>query len=228
MQKDIRQKLIKLAEPDFKDFSNALIPNVNNMLGVRIPLLRGLAKELTKDDDFREYLKPSEDEYFEEVLLKGLIIAYAKMEAKERLKYIGMFVPKINNWAICDTFCNSLKFTTKNMELVWQFLEPYAKSDKEYYLRFASIMYLSFYLNDDYIDRIFAIFDDMKIDEYYVQMGVAWCIATAYVKCPAQTEKYLNNNKLDDFTYNKSLQKIIESLRVDKETKDAIRKMKRK
>lgn len=228
MQKDIRERLIKLAEPNFKEFSNALIPNVSNMLGVRIPLLRALAKELSKGNNFREYLKPAKDEYFEEILIKGFIIAYAKMDIQERLKYIEMFVPKIDNWAICDSFCNTLKFTTKNMDIVWRFLEPYAKSDQEYYLRFASIMYLSYYLKDDYIDSIFAAFDNMKRDEYYVQMAVAWCIATAYVKCPEQTKKYLNENKLDDFTYNKSLQKIIESLRVDKETKDIIRGMKRR
>lgn len=228
MQKqEVRRKIFELADSDYKEFHSKLCPNTNNIVGVRVPILRNYAKELSKGD-FIEYLENAENDYYEEIMLQGMIIGIAKMDIEERLKYIKKFIPKIDNWAICDTFCAGLKFVNRNREIVWQFLQKYINSKKEFELRFAIVMILDFYITDEYISDVINILDSIKHEGYYVKMAVAWAISIAYIKYPKITMKYLENNKLDDFTYNKALQKIIESYRVSNEEKEILKKMKKK
>lgn len=222
----IREKIFELADEKYKEFHSGLCPNTNNIVGVRVPVLRNYAKELAKGD-FRDYLTNAKDEYYEEVMLQGMVIGLAKMELEERLDYIKRFVPKIDNWAICDVFCAGLKFVNKNKEEVWKFLKQYLKSNKEFEIRFGVVMLLDFYIIEDYIDRVIKILNEIKHEEYYVKMAVAWAISVCYIKFPSETMKLLQENELDDFTYNKALQKIIESYRVSEEDKEVIRTMKR-
>ena len=103
---DLRDKLFELSDDKFKTFHSRLCPNTDNIIGVRLPLLRQLAKEIAKGD-WRNFLSNSKEEYYEEILINGLVIAYAKCDVEERLNYIESFVPKIDDWAICDSFCNT-------------------------------------------------------------------------------------------------------------------------
>lgn len=222
----IREKIFELADEKYKEFHSGLCPNTNNIVGVRVPVLRNYAKELAKGD-FRNYLTNAKDEYYEEVMLQGMVIGLAKMELEERLDYIKRFVPKIDNWAICDVFCAGLKFVNKNKEEVWKFLKQYLKSNREFEIRFGVVMLLDFYITEDYIDRVIKILNEIKHEGYYVKMAVAWAISVCYIKFPSETMKLLQENELDDFTYNKALQKIIESYRVSEEDKKMIRAMKR-
>ena len=139
-----------------------------------------------------------------------------------------MFIPKISNWSLCDSFCCELKIIKKNRERVWEFLKDYINSNKPYDIRVAVVMYLNYYIEEKYLEDLFFAFDRINNDDYYVKMAVSWAISICFVKFPDETMKYLHNNSLDDFTYNKALQKIIESNRVTKEKKDEVRKMKRK
>ena len=227
MQDTIRKKLFDLSDQNYQKFHSKLCPNTDNIIGVRLPLLRVLAKEIAKED-WREYLKNANDDYYEEIMLQGLVIGYAKADISEIIGYIEDFIPKINNWAVCDSFCNSLKITKKNMDIVWELINKCLISKNEFEIRFGVVMLMSFYINENYIDQILLLLDKIKHQGYYVKMAVAWAISVCYVKFPEKTLNYLNNDSLDDFTYNKSLQKIIESYRVDKETKIKIKEMKRK
>ena len=148
-------------------------------------------------------------------------------DIKEVLSIIKNFVPKIDNWAVCDIFCSGLKIVNKNKETVWNFIQKYLKSKKEFELRFAIVMMLDYFICEKYIDRVLTILDNIKHEAYYVKMAVAWTISVAFVKFKDKTMKYLKKNNLDDWTYNKALQKICESLRVSKETKKIIKAMKR-
>lgn len=224
--KMVAKQLFDLSDEKYRKFSASLLPDVDNILGVRLPELRKLAKKIAKDD-WRNFINVSDGRYFEEIMLQGMVIGYAKMDIEERLKYITEFIPKINNWSLCDSFCNGLKFTKDNMERIFEFIKPYLLSQKEFEVRFAVVMILDFYINERYINEILKLFDTVKHSGYYVKMAVAWAISICYVKFPNETMKYLRNNTLDDFTYNKSLQKITESLRVDKSAKELIRSMKR-
>lgn len=224
---DIRKKLIELREEEYRLFQQKLIPNQENILGIRIPKLRSLAKEIAKGD-WENYLRNSEEEHFEEIMLKGMVIGYIKVPLEQRLELIKWFVPKIDNWSVCDSFCVGLKFAKKHREEVWDFLMPYLQSNKEFEIRFAVVMLLNYFLEKEYIEECLKIFNSIQHDGYYVKMGVAWAISIAYIKFPNETEKLLLQNDLDDFTYNKALQKITESYRIDQETKEKIRNMKRK
>lgn len=227
MNKKIREQLLKLSDKNYQKFSSTLLPNVNNILGVRLPLLRKLAKQIAKNN-WSEFVENNDYKYFEELMLQGMVIGCAKTDINESLKYVSAFVPKINSWSVCDSFCNGLKFTKNNMELVWNFIQPFLSSKKEFEVRFGVVMILDFYINENYIKSVLKILDTVKHEGYYVKMAVAWAISICYIKFPNETMIYLKDNTLDDFTYNKSLQKITESLRVDKETKKLIRSMKRK
>lgn len=227
MDKTIRERIRELAEEDYQKFSAALLPNVEKIIGVRLPLLRKFAKELAKGD-WRDYLAKAEREYFEEKMLQGMVIGYVQADIEEMLAYIAGFVPLIDNWAVCDSFCSGLKFTNDNKERVWEFLQDYLVSTEEYEIRFAVVMLLNFYIKDEYISQVLMLLDKTKHEGYYAKMAVAWAVSLCYVKLPEPTMAYLKNNNLDDFTYNKALQKITDSYRVDKETKDLIRRMKRK
>ena len=202
---EIRKRLEQEAEEKYRVFSSALIPNIDNVLGVRIPKLNKLVKELYKTD-----WKPFLNQpciYMEETMLQGMLIAKTG-----DFELVKQFVPKINNWSVCDKFCNSLKCVKDNKQQVWKFIQPYLKSKKEYNNRFALVIMLEYFIEEDYLAKMFEILNTFNSKKYYAQMAVAW---------------FLKTTKLDDWTYNKSIQKIIESLKVDKPTKQKLKLMKR-
>mgnify|MGYP002508853579 CR=1 FL=1 len=223
----IRERLQELADPKYKEFHSKLLPGIDNILGVQVPKLRKLAKEIARGD-WETFLAENDREWYENDMLEGLVIASAKMDFEQRLVLTREFIPRINNWAVCDVFCGSLKDTKKHKEEMWEFLKPYLKSEQEYELRFGVVMLLSHYVEEAYLEEAFAAFDHIKSEAYYVRMAVAWAVSVYFVHFPGETIGYLKHNQLDDWTYNKAIQKITESYRVDKETKDRLRSMKRK
>ena len=223
----IRKKLEELADEEYRKFHTGLCPKSSEILGVRVPVLRNFAKEIVKEGNIEEYLENALDNSYEEILLQGMVLGLWKTSIEKFSKYLEKFIPKINSWAVCDVSVAGFKITKKNMEYMWNFLQKYLKSNKEFELRFAIVMLLDFYITDEYIDKVLQILNNIENDEYYVKMAVAWTLQVAFVKFPNETMKLLKNNKIDDWTYNKALQKIIESYRVDENTKNEIRKMKR-
>lgn len=224
---DIKTKILNEAEKDYKKFSASLIPNIDNVLGVRIPALRKIAKEIYAETG-TDYLACSNTEYMEEVMVQGMIIGLIKDKPEKILEHVKNFIPKINNWAVCDIFCGGLKFTNKNKELVWEFIQKYLNSEKEYDKRFGLVMILGYFTDDNYIDKVFQILDNFSHEGYYARMGAAWALSICYVKQPEKTFEYLKKSKLDKWTFNKGIQKICESLRVDKNTKEILKSLKRK
>lgn len=224
---NIRKKLFEMQDKTYQEFHRGLCPNVDDIIGVRIPDLRKIAKQIAKENP-REYLEKISKEYYEEKMLQGFVIGYMKASLEEKLRYLDKFVPAIDNWAICDCCTSTYKFTNQYQKEVWEYLKKYLNSNKEFELRFAIIMLMDYYLTEEYIDEVLKIYDNIHHDGYYVKMGVAWALSVCYVKFPERTMKFLKNNNLDDFTYNKALQKMIESYRVDEKTKQLFRKMKRR
>ena len=225
---NIKNRILSEADKDYQKFSQALIPNIDNVLGVRLPILRRVAKEIYTKENWQKFLEQSDFEYMEETMLQAMIIGLVKDKPENVLKLVEKFVPKINNWSVCDSFCNGLKFTKQNRELVWDFIEPYFQSSKEYEIRFAYVMLLAHFVTEDYIDKCLIWIDKFNDPRYYAQMACAWALSVCYIKFPDKTFKYLKKSKLDNWTYNKSIQKICESLRVDKQTKNMLKCLKRK
>lgn len=229
MNNKIKQELQNLADEEYGKFNQKLCPDTKKrMLGIRVPVLRNLAKKIVKEYNWQEFLNQAGDNCFEEVLLQGLVIGYAKIDIDEKLKYIEWFVPKIDSWAISDTFCPTLKIKEKDLDKVWNFILPYLKSDKEFDVRFAVIMMLDYYITDEYVGKVLEKLDKVSHEGYYVKMAVAWCIAEIGIKFNDKAMVYLKSeNNLDKFTYNKALQKMRESYRIDKEQKEILKQMKR-
>lgn len=223
---ELNKKLFELADKKYKEFHSGLCPNTDNIIGVRIPKLREIAKEIAKQNA-KEFLQTIDTTYYETIMLYGMVIGYAKLTIEERQKYLDIFVPQIDNWAVCDCCTSTYKFTNKNKEQMWKYIQKYLHSEKEFEVRFSVIMLMDYYLTDEYIEPVLEILNHIHHEGYYVKMGVAWIVSVIFVKYEEKARKLLQKNNLDDFTYNKALQKIIESNRVSKEVKDAIRKMKR-
>ena len=124
------------------------------ILGVRVPLIKQYAKDFLKDNDWIESFKNIGDSYNEEKMLKGIIIGYSKLTVEDKLKYLEEIIPCINSWSSCDIICGTLKFAIKNQDLVWDFLNKYIKSNKEFEVRFAVVMYLEYFINDEYVNKV--------------------------------------------------------------------------
>ena len=228
IKEEIKNKLKELADVKYKEFHSGLCPNTENILGVRVPILRNYAKEVLKQYKIEDLLENIDNEYYEEILLQGMIIGLSKEKDMEKiLGYIKEFIPKIDNWATCDVFCAGLKITKKNKEIMWNFIKPYLNSSKEFEIRFGIVMILDYYIEEQYLEENFKIFENVKNEEYYVQMAIAWEISICLIKYFNETIEYLKTSKLDKFTYNKALQKGIESFRISEENKKILRNMKK-
>lgn len=224
--KEIRVRLEQLSTTKYKKFSEKLIPGSRTILGVNIPEQRKLAKELAKGD-WKSYLDNALDNSFEEVNIQGFVIGYVKAEYNEVLPYIKKYVSKINDWSLCDGFCATLKIIKKHKEEFKSVLKEYALKNSEFEQRFVAVMLMDYYLSDEDIEETLIILDGLKNEGYYCKMGVAWAIATAMAKQREKTMKYMLNNTLDDFTYNKAIQKMIESYRINESDKVFLRSIKR-
>lgn len=226
-QEEILNDIKELVDEKYREFHSGLCPDTNNILGIRVPVLRDYAKSLM-DEDWKETYKNIGNNYYEEIMLQGMMIGLAKISLQEHLEYLEKFIPKIDNWAVCDITCAGFKFAKKNREKVFKFLQKYLKSSREFEIRFAIVMLLDHYIVDEYIDQVIQILDTVNHKEYYyVRMAVAWTLSIIYIKYPQKASKYLKSNNLDNETFNKTLQKILESNRVNKSDKNKIRKMKR-
>lgn len=222
----IKKRLLKEANIDYKNFSQKIMPDAENMLGVKIPILHKIAKEIYNTQDWQSFLREN-PQFWEELMLQAFVIGLVKDKPENILQYVKDFIPKLNGWGVCDGFCASLKFTKNNKKLVWKFIQPYFLSDKEYEIRFAYVMLLTYFVDVEYIDKSLSLIDKFKDDRYYAKMAVAWALSICYIKFPTQTLKYLKVSKLSQWTYNKAIQKICESLRVNVETKKMLKTLKK-
>lgn len=236
---NIKQELLSLAEPKFQAFTARLMPGVSDILGVRLPILRKIAKRIVKQGDGEAFLKTAALDSFEEILLKGMVIGALPGNPETIFPLIRSFLPCISNWAVCDSFCSSLKIAKRFPEEMWEFILPCLHSEKPFEIRFGLVMLLDYFTDAAHAAKAFALIDaipqvksgttakTMTLDEYYVKMAAAWCISIYYIRLPEETASYLACNQLDDWTYNKALQKIMESRTISPETREKIKAMKR-
>ena len=224
---ELEQRLRALASEHQAKFSEGLTPNCKPMLGVRLPELRKIAKEIAKTD-YRGFLEECPDTYFEYETLQAYVLGYAKDDIETILSYADRFVPKICDWSVNDSFCQNFSIARKYPERVFSWLMDYAKKEEEFSQRVVAVLLMSHFLVPEYIDKVLASMDILQYDGYYTKMGVAWCVATAYAKFPKETAVYLSDNKLQDWTFNKAIQKMCESYRVTEADKAYWKARKRK
>ena len=219
---NIEKELLKLKDERLQKFQEKLCPGVNNIIGIKIPILRAYAKEINGNVD----ISTIGTKYYEEIILKGMLIG---LEKKLDFEQIENYVKLIDNWAVCDVFCAGLKQVKKHKEEMWQYIEKYLNSKKEYEVRFAVVIMLDFYIEEKYIEKVLERLRKIKHEGYYAKMAVAWAYSICFIKFYEKTKeefKNINKKTLDKFIYNKSLQKAIESYRLNNKQKEELRKMK--
>lgn len=214
--------LKSLKDDKYREFSQGLCISKYEMLGIRIPILRKIAKQI-KDISFLDVVL---NNYFEEVMLEGLVIANIKDE-KLFYKYFKKYIKKIDDWSLCDTFCNSIKIVRKYQDKYFKEAIKLCKSDKEYIVRVGLIIILDHFIYESNLKDILETVDNIKLDKYYINMAQAWLICELYISYPEEIEKYLKNNHLSKFTHNKAISKIRESFRVSQSQKDYLNTLKK-
>lgn len=222
----VQQQLRALAEPGYRAFASSLLPGVDNLLGVRLPILRRLSRKMASSQGAASLAGLTEDS-FEETMLQGMIIGCLPGTPDEVLPLIAAFVPKITNWSLCDSFCSGLKIAARYPDDVWDFLIPYLSAGEEFAARFGVVMLLLYYLDDRHIDRVLALLDTVEQPEYYARMAVAWAVSACYVRYSEKTLAWLDDCRLDAFTCNKALQKAMESRCVTSAQRALLRARKR-
>ena len=219
------KELKTLADPSYLDFNKKIVFSKYEMYGIRIPILRNIAKKI-KTTNIIEFLDNTIPTTYEEIFLRGLIISYLK-DYNTFLYYFNDYLKYIDNWAICDMVVASLKIIKKNKVSFEKEIKKLLKSKEEYFIRVGIIALMDYYIEKDKLNDLFTYLDNINNSAYYVHMAIAWMVSIMYIKFPLETEEYLKNNKLPSITHNKAIQKIRESTRVSKENKDYLLKYKR-
>ena len=218
----ILEKFSELSDPKYKAFNESLIPGTSTAYGVRVPAIRNIARAVIKSSP-EDFLKVSRPDSYEEIRLRGMVIAGMKLPVSDKLPLIEGFLPLIDNWAVCDTFCGDIKLRSpEEKRLIWEFMEPLFCDPREFYARFVLVMFLGHFVEPDYILRGLGAIEALTQEQYYVRMAAAWAVSVCYVKFPGETLPLLQRRTLPKFTQNKSIQKIRESYRVPKEDKDML------
>ena len=222
----IEKELFEMSDLTNLEFHKKTInDDTRKYIGIKIPTLRKYAKILARQYELEYLLKNIKEDYYEEVLLKAILIGeYKKLKWQELEKHIRFYVPKITNWSLCDTLCSSLKITKQYKKEMWKLIQEYLKSSKEFEVRFALVMLLNYYLDDEHIEEIYKIINQVNVDKYYVKMANAWLISYCVIKYYDRTTDFLKKEyKNDEWTQNKAIQKLIESFRLTKEQKETLK-----
>lgn len=221
----ITDKLFKNQDNVYRLFQAKLMPtiDINSIIGVRVPIVRDIAKEYINDKESKVFMNDLPHKYFDENMLHGLLISEIK-DYDECIKEVNKFLPYIDNWAVCDTM--SPKIFKKNQDKLINEIIKWSKKKDTYTIRFGIEMLMTHYLDDNYKKEYLEIPFKVKSDEYYVQMMIAWFYATALAKRWDDTIKYVESKQLDKWVHNKIIQKSIESYRITEEQKEYLKTLK--
>ena len=221
---NVRSELRKLSGQT-TSFTRMIVPGSQNVLGIRLPALRKLAKTILRDDP-QAYLRANPQEYYEERLLQCFVLGGMKDDFSYLLEQFLAEIPYVDNWAVNDALCMDFKICRKHREETWKALAPLFGSHREFEVRVAAVMLLCHFVTEDDVERVLSVLDRMDTSAYYAMMGVAWAVAEVIVRFPKTGIDYLTVCHLDGKTKRKAIQKSLESYRIsaaDKETLRAIR-----
>lgn len=225
ISEDIRTELFRLQDVKYRDFQRKLIPTANPdvVIGVRTPELRKYAKILVKTENIQEFLKELPHQYFDENQLHAFIISEIK-DYERCLEAVIQFLPYVDNWATCDQMSPKV-FKKHRPELAEQ-IKDWIQSDKTYTVRFGIGMLMEHFLDEDFDSVYPKMISEIRSDEYYINMMIAWYFATALAKQYDVILPYIEGRRLDVWTHNKVIQKSVESNRIAAEQKDYLRSLK--
>ena len=220
-----QELLFQLQDKGYRDFQSKLIPTipVETIIGVRIPVIRKLAKEYEKDPKSVEFLKQLPHTYYDENILHALLVAEIK-DYEVCVKEVERFLPYVDNWAVCDIF--SPKVFRKNKDKLIDKIREWTASGHPYTCRFGMEMLMTHFLDEDFRVEYLEIPATVHSEEYYVNMMIAWFYATALAKQWDAAVGYIEKKCLDPWTHNKTIQKARESYRITREQKEYLKTLK--
>ncbi|HNX29951.1 MAG TPA: DNA alkylation repair protein [Syntrophomonadaceae bacterium] len=222
---EIRHRLFELQDLKYREFTCKLVPNVDpaTVIGVRTPQLRKLAREYSKTPQAAEFLTILPHKYFEENNLHGFLIETIK-DYDAAIRAVQVFLPYIDNWATCDQL--SPKVFKKHLPELYEQIKVWLRSDLTYTVRFGIEMLMSFYLGSEFQAEMPDMVANIRSEEYYINMMIAWYFATALAKQYDAALPFIQKQRLEKWTHNKTIQKAIESYRISDETKAYLRTLK--
>ena len=222
---NIVDKLFSMQDKKYRELQIKTIPNIDpdTIIGVRTPELRKFAKELFKNNKYKDFIEELPHKYFDENQLHAFIIFDLK-DYNECIEYTNKFLPYVDNWATCDQM--SPKVFKKHKEELLKEIKVWIKSKKPYTIRFGIDKLMQLYLDEDFKEEYLKLVSNIKSNEYYVNMMIAWYFATALAKQYDTTIKYIEDRKLDTWVHNKTIQKAIESYRITEKQKEYLRSLK--
>lgn len=225
-QEETRRELFDKKDEKYREFNRKLAPTKYEMIGVRLPILRNIAKKMA--ENYEESLKFAEFKYFEEVLLYGLTICYIKGDADIKLKYLDKYLKYADNWAHIDSVVMTLKFRQSEKAKVKEKAEEYIVSQQEYIARTGVILIMKHFLGDEEMAESLKTLEKADTSKYYVSMAVAWCLCDAVIRAPQIAVKHLKNGNIDGTTLNRTIDKCRDSFRISDDLKKELKEMKKK
>ena len=217
----IQARLLALQDEAYRAFHKSLVPTLQQeLIGVRVPQVRKLAKELAGTQESEAFLNELPHRFYEENLLHAIWLS-AEKDFDRALSGIERFLPYVDNWAVCDSFSPKV-FAQHKPELLTA-IRRWLGSDQVYTVRYGIGMLMRYYLDDAFSPEYLAWAAAVHSEEYYVNMMRAWYFATALAKQPAAALPWLTEKRLDVWTHNKTIQKAVESYRIPPEQKQALR-----
>ncbi len=224
---NLQKKLFQMQDKAYKEFIQKLMPTVphEKVIGIRTPHLRSFAKEFFKTQNFQKFLSNLPHKYFEEDNLHTFVIEQIK-DYETAIQETEKFLPFIDNWATCDMFLP--KVFKKHKEELLPKIYEWIKSKNTYTVRYAIGILMKLYLDEDYKSEYLKLVASVKSDKYYTNMMKAWYFSTALSKQYSEAVLYLQNNVLDKWTHNKTIQKAIESNRIPPKTKEYLKSLRKK
>lgn len=218
--KEFVELLKSLQDLKYREFHSGLTNTNLSIIGVRVPILRNIAKKILKTD-VEKFFEVIGNEYYEEVFIEGIVLANSSEEILD--KYLMGFIRKVDNWAICDSFCSSLKIVNKKQGKYWIYFTGLIDPENEFQTRVSLIVLMNYYLNDNYIDRVLKIVSSIKSDYYYINMAISWLLSVAIIDYKDKVIELLESRSLCKFVQNKTISKIQDSYRIDKDLKDFVK-----
>lgn len=213
--------LNSISEDKYRDFSKRITYTNKEILGIRLPILRNIAKNIKKND-YKTFLKMDSRNIFEIDMIKVYIIGSIK-ELDEYMIYFDDLINTIDNWALCDTFIASSKLIKNNKEYFFNISSKLIKTNDEFKNRVGLVILLNYFIDECYLPKICELLKDYNTSEYYAEMAYAWLVSYMYISDSKLTIEFMNNSKMSENIKKMAIRKIKDSYKVSKIDKDNLK-----
>ena len=215
--------LYSIGDKKYKDFSKKITPGDFEMIGINIPILKKISKEILKGD-YKSFLNIEYNHIFEVRMLKGLVISQIK-DMSTYKRYFSWFLPQIDNWAICDIFLSSSKIIKEDKEYFLNKCRDLLLNRDEFLNRIAFVILLNYFMEEEYFDSIILLINGYRNDKYYANMAISWLLSVMCVKMPLEFKNNVASLNIDDTVKKMTLRKICDSYRVSDIDKEYYKKI---